>query len=325
MRVGTLARDLVAEVIDDYFPDRSSLVRNALTSALTDTELLVQRGAMELIINHFKLDEGYARALWWDVVSHSHALSRSLSQLIDRLYRQEEWISLASAALLLITRREISLNRRLYAWFLGADESNREWFVQHGKAVVIGALRLLFAERERARYEREPLTSPSPSCTDRYTLESSTVQDATLPLRVVMALLNKAELGGEVIEPILVNIFQCFHATTKDQYPYSREVKHTILSLFEMLEPRIIWNSMAELFMEQLPKNEPMEALVLISDVIDLLPLDSVQTQQVHLPDLLCGLSNGAVVCISHSLRERERERERTGVNKRVSDSLLAT
>jgi hypothetical protein len=50
---------VLQEVIDEYFPDRSSLVRNALMCALTDTELLVQRGAMELIINHFRLDHGY--------------------------------------------------------------------------------------------------------------------------------------------------------------------------------------------------------------------------------------------------------------------------
>jgi hypothetical protein len=112
-----------------------------------------------------------------------------------------------------------------------------------------------------------------------------------------MALLNKAELGGEIIEPVLVNIFQCFHSTTKENYPFSREVKHTTLSLFEMLESKIIWNAMAVLFMEQLPRNEPMEALVLIADVIDLLPLDDTETQNVHLPDLLCGLSTGATVC----------------------------
>jgi hypothetical protein len=71
----------------------------------------------------------------------------------NSLYRLEEWISLASAALLLVTRREISLNRRLYAWFLGGtDDISPAWFDQHAKPVAIGAIKQLFAQREHAQY-----------------------------------------------------------------------------------------------------------------------------------------------------------------------------
>lgn len=235
---------LSKDAVQVFLPDAGVLVRNALRTGLADSQLLTQRSAMELLNTHFKLDDG--------------------------IFPEDDLVVLCTSALLVVTRREVSLNRRLYSWLLG-DESHPEWFRKHGRQVAVRAVKCLFAE----------------------TAKAESAHEATLPLRVLMSLLDKPEIGGEIIEPLLPSIFRCLHGTTQEGFGFSREVKQTVNQLFDMLDPSIIWGAMAELFVTQLESGDPTEAIGLIGEVIDLLPLAEVQTQSVHLPDMLCGLASG--------------------------------
>eukprot|EP01094_Clydonella_sp_ATCC50884_P023658 TRINITY_DN5731_c0_g2_i1.p1 TRINITY_DN5731_c0_g2~~TRINITY_DN5731_c0_g2_i1.p1 ORF type:complete len:1753 (+),score=537.61 TRINITY_DN5731_c0_g2_i1:137-5395(+) len=247
--------EMSKESVTAFIPDASTLVRNALRCGLRDAQLLTQRAAMELLITHFRLDED--------------------------LFSQEDLIVLASSSLLVVTRREVSLNRRLYAWLLGgANEADAAWFKQYGKPVAVGAVHMLFEEMSN----------------------STTANGVTLPLRVLMALLDKPEIGAEIIEPLLPAVFRCLNGASREGFKYAREVKQTVSQLFDMLDPSIIWSAMAELFVQQLETGDPVEAIVLIGEVIDLLPLGEVQTQSIHLPDMLCGLASGL-----SSLAEQEK------------------
>jgi hypothetical protein len=73
----------------------------AFASALEDENLLVRRGALDLLLQSMKVD--------------STAVRRA--QPVDRTI-------LMRAAISVVLRRDLSLNRRLYTWLLGPDEKS---------------------------------------------------------------------------------------------------------------------------------------------------------------------------------------------------------
>lgn len=87
-----------------YVPEIGAVVITALEQSLLDSNILVQRTALEVINVFFPLKK---RCVYLRTNS-SH-----------RLFTTHECARLAHAALLVVTRREMSLNRRLFSWLSG--------------------------------------------------------------------------------------------------------------------------------------------------------------------------------------------------------------
>merc|ERR1712000_242688 len=102
------------KIDEDYLPERQTLVKSAIMECLADPELLTQRAAMELLLNHFPISSGIF----------------------------DQWDDIAVLVVKLVLRKEIALNRRLYNWFLG-NEPNE--FEEHGKKVIIAAVQQIFS------------------------------------------------------------------------------------------------------------------------------------------------------------------------------------
>lgn len=68
---------------------------NAICAGVQDATVLVQRSSLDLLLVGFPM--------------HNNYLSKG------------DMVSLVTAALSTILRRDMSLNRRLYAWFLGSE------------------------------------------------------------------------------------------------------------------------------------------------------------------------------------------------------------
>lgn len=78
----------------------------AFSSALEDDDLLVRRGALDLLLQSLRID--------------GVALRRS---------QGEDRIILMRAASSVVLRRDLSLNRRLYSWLLGPSEDSQQQMV----------------------------------------------------------------------------------------------------------------------------------------------------------------------------------------------------
>lgn len=72
----------------------------AFTLALQDDVVLVQRGMLELLVVHFPMRSSF--------------------------FSHEQSVKLFMAAVMVVQRRDISLTRRLYAWFLGSNGLGQE-------------------------------------------------------------------------------------------------------------------------------------------------------------------------------------------------------
>jgi hypothetical protein len=94
------SRKLTEEKADAFCAGQPSLVVSALGAALTDKNALVVRGVLDIISNHFPLS-----CTWID---------------------KDQKIRLAQAVLVVLTRRDMSLNRRVFAWILGDPSAGDE-------------------------------------------------------------------------------------------------------------------------------------------------------------------------------------------------------
>ncbi len=88
---------------------------------------------------------------------------------------------IVKAALLVLVRREMPLSRRLYSWILGPDD-DPEYFLKYGKPVVVMAVRDLL-------------------CATEY-------DNPTIPITIVIYLLDKENLGSLIIEDVLIYVLR---------------------------------------------------------------------------------------------------------------------
>lgn len=75
----------------------------AFAAALEDDNLLVRRGALDLLLQSLRIDNA--------AVQKASPEDRAI---------------LMRAATSVVMRRDLSLNRRLYTWLLGADENSEQ-------------------------------------------------------------------------------------------------------------------------------------------------------------------------------------------------------
>lgn len=118
-----------------------TLVR-AICSALLDTHILVQRAVLDLLITIFPMHLNLMNEMEQAMSSPKNNASstggstlqtspiknqtsaHTTQQTLNRKYfKRSELIVITTAALTVLLRRDLSLNRRLCAWFFGSDTS----------------------------------------------------------------------------------------------------------------------------------------------------------------------------------------------------------
>lgn len=98
------------------------LMIRAFAAALEDDNLLVRRSALDMLLQTMRID--------------SAAMKRA---------KPEDTAILMKAAVGVVLRRDLSLNRRLYTWLLGPDEKSEvqsEYLRQHALQLLSSTLRV---------------------------------------------------------------------------------------------------------------------------------------------------------------------------------------
>lgn len=124
MKVGPLlphtsrrASDTFIDISEIVGKDIGLMIR-AFAAALEDDNLLVRRGTLDLLLQAMRLDS-----------------------LAIRKAQAEDRAIIMRAAIGVVLRRDISLNRRLYSWLLGAEERHDDPLVYY-KEHALGLLHL---------------------------------------------------------------------------------------------------------------------------------------------------------------------------------------
>nr|KAF6381744.1 DOP1 leucine zipper like protein B [Pipistrellus kuhlii] len=305
--VGHINRDLPGKEQKHMLGTDHQLTVKALCALLLDSNVLVQRNTLEIVLFFFPL----------------YTCLDSEERAIPLL--RPELVRILAAATQTLLRRDMSLNRRLYAWLLGSDikgntvmpesetsnsyqDQSSYFFEKYSKDLLVEGLAGLLhqdfsdadAEERHAAYLR--------------------------PFRILTSLLDKPEIGPQVVGDLFLEVIRAFYSYCRDalgsdlQLSYTQsgslltsaikenrnasEIVKTVNLLITSLSTDFLWDYMTRCFEDCFrPANQsPTEKCVspaptvselctLLVFLLDVIPLElysEVQTQ--YLPQVLTGL-----------------------------------
>ncbi|XP_060944174.1 protein dopey-2 isoform X2 [Limanda limanda] len=175
----------------------SPLLMKAVCLSLQDSNVLVQRHMLEILLFFFP----FATCL--DPVETCITLS------------EEDMVAVVSSASLTLLRRDMSLNRRLYAWVLGTDIKG-EMVAPHPtlSSTIEDHTSFYFNT-----YTRDYLVQALINILKQKDVENNpeNVIGYLRPFRIIVSLLDKPEIGPAVLSSVLLEVVRAF-------YRYCREI-----------------------------------------------------------------------------------------------------
>ncbi|KAL7736850.1 hypothetical protein ACLKA6_015684 [Drosophila palustris] len=190
------------------------IMMSALCACLNDSLILVQRNTLEFLLLGFPMH----------------------TKLLD----EEQLVLLVTNGLNTILRRDMSLNRRLFSWLLASEVTKNSptydtlsldsasidgqkevepYFITHSRHILIRAL----VNTLRLSLECQPMDLK--------------------PYRIMLSLLDKAEIGSAVLDFVLHDIIRAMYISSSN----ADALKSANL-LFATFDPAYIWSYMTNMF-----------------------------------------------------------------------------
>lgn len=225
-QVPTTEDGLSTEAEAAISPEPGLLIR-CFESGLSDPQLLIQRGFLDLLVSHLPLD------------------SPVLQERVDK----KDLERLVAAAAGVVARRDMSLNRRLWAWFLGPDPNTGD-----GNSTVTSPTQEKTPDSSDpatyhaaffSRYGQEALTSSVLKIINR---QSKAPAERARPLRICLSLMDRWEVGGlivpEIFLPALQSVQLYSETASKEQF---EEVLRSASAFFDGVDSGLIWGKLIQL------------------------------------------------------------------------------
>lgn len=281
------------------------LMVRALCASLVDANVLVQRNNLEIILFFFPFytcldpDERAIPLLRRDIV---HILSAATQTLL---------------------RRDMSLNRRLYAWLLGSDIKGN---------TIVPKSEISSSYEDQCsyffdKYSKDLLVEALAEILHQKFLNSDLEErhhEYLKPFRILVSLLDKPEIGPQVVENLFLEVIRAFYSychvvlgpdlrlsytqsgnlltSTIKENRHASEIVKTVNLLVSSLSTDFLWDYMARCFEECFrpvtqttaigeaisPPPTVSELCTLLVFLLDVIPLElysEVQTQ--YLPQVL--------------------------------------
>ena len=210
-------------VVDQVTSPEPGLLIRCFSSGLRDDQVLIQRGFLDLLVTHLPLR--------CDV----------LQQKVTKCDLQR----LVSAAVSVVLRRDMSLNRRLWSWFLGPEPNsdaivNSRTSPNHGSESTPRAIGV----EERAGYFKSFGLSPLLDSLEEMISDASLIpSNRARPFRICLSLMDRGEIGTLVLPAIFRSLMESLQdyqskASSHDDF---EEVLRSANVLFDGIESRTIW------------------------------------------------------------------------------------
>ncbi|KAJ7070662.1 Dopey, N-terminal-domain-containing protein [Mycena amicta] len=232
------------------------LMIRAFAAALEDDNLLVRRGALDLLLQAMRVDS-----------------------IAIRQAQSDDRTILMRAAMSVVLRRDLSLNRRLYTWLLGPDE-NSEHQVAYLREHTLSLLQSTL---------KDEMTSPS-----REYAESR-------PFKIFISMLDKWEIGASLTEYLVFDAFKAIKhlVETADG---GEDVTMTASTLYEAVEPPVLWKQLlSAVFDEITGSGSQTEAIDMVLFILRTFSQDE-EVQTIHLPIIFASLADLVDIQVQRSV-----------------------
>lgn len=221
-----LPLDMFAAANSVILPEPGLLIR-CFASGLSDDQLLVQRNFLDLLVTHVPLS----------------------SPILQSRITEEDLQKLMIAAAGVVSRRDMSLNRRLWAWFLGPDPVNDRTSFDVRKSSDNTSQSADGVEASQSEYFSQfglkPLVN---GLLEMVNQNSSIPSERAKPFRMSLSLMDRWEVGGyivpEVFLPIMRNVQAFEKAASKSQFD---EVFRSASAFFDGVESGMIFSELLNL------------------------------------------------------------------------------
>lgn len=244
-------------------PEPGLLVR-CFAAGLSDQQTLVQRGFLDLLVTHIPLD----------------------SPVLQSKVRIDDIDRLMNAAIRVLLRREMSLNRRLWSWFLG-PESSRD---TDGNKASITAQQDKQASEAKADRQYQYFNSFGRSHLERSILAmferaSADPVERARPFRICLSLMDRWEIGGSVVPhiflPAMQNIYSySLQASASD----TSDVLRSASLFFDGVEAMLIWANLIKLAISSDEKNDQDRSMRMLAWILRHFNVKDEEMLTTHIP-----------------------------------------
>ncbi|KAA8613413.1 Cellular morphogenesis regulator DopA [Pyrenophora tritici-repentis] len=207
-------------------PEPGLLIR-CFESGLSDPQILIQRGFLDLLVSHLPLD----------------------SPVLQQRVGKGDLERLVAAASSVVSRRDMSLNRRLWAWFLGPEPSASEGT----DGITSPSATADPASQQAAFFSRYGLEALTNSVLKIINRRSKLPTERARPFRLCLSLMDRWEVGGLIVPEIFLPALQSVHSysetASKDEVD---EVMRSASAFFDGVDSGLIWGKLIELITSSL-------------------------------------------------------------------------
>ena len=221
-----------AEIVALTTPEPGLLLR-CFAAGLADEQALVQRAFLDLLVTHLPLHAS---------VFHGQVVPKDLNLLI-------------SAAVGVVLRRDMSLNRRLWSWFMGPESVQR----QKSEGVQSLPSSLTILDKQVGAESSDAASYFQTYCAQALTrtLQAMIANDSRVPsrvsrpFRIALSLMDRWEIGGPVVNAIFLPLIRClrkYQDNAVSQKDFA-EVFRSANVFFDGVESILIWSKMLSLLL----------------------------------------------------------------------------
>ncbi|XP_075449910.1 protein DOP1B isoform X3 [Ascaphus truei] len=195
--VSHISRDVPAKAQSHMLGNDNHLAIKSLCVSVMDSNVLVQRNTLEILLFFFPF----------------HTCLDSSESPIPLL--RSDITHILSASIQTVLRRDMSLNRRLFAWLLGSD-------IKGG--IVAPELHVSACDEDYgtyffAKYSKDLLVQALMKILHQHILYSDSEQGLLVylkPFRILVSLLDKPEIGPPVVGDLFLEVIRAFYAYCRD-------------------------------------------------------------------------------------------------------------
>ncbi|KAL8832383.1 MAG: hypothetical protein Q9191_000302 [Dirinaria sp. TL-2023a] len=267
-------------------PEPGLLIR-CFESGLRDEQLLIQRGFLDLLVTHLPLD----------------------SILLRGKVTREDTERIVAAAVSVVSRRDISLNRRLWTWLLGPahfTESQNGIPTSPESSMSVGETKKMPLQTyDQPSYFRQFALDPlERSILKMIKTRSTAPLDKIRPFRICLSIMDRSEIGEivvpRVILPLLDSAYQ-YQDLAPSQECFE-EVLRSAKVFFDSVESGLIWGQVFKLlqssFNEGVASEDAQSRIDLVLFLIIRFNVRDEEMQTIHMPLITLML----VICLRESM-----------------------
>jgi hypothetical protein len=269
-------------------PEPGLLVR-CFAAGLQDSQILVQRGFLDLLVTHLPLRSPVFR---------NHIRSKDMTLI-------------TTAAANCVLRRDMSLNRRLWSWFLGPDSTASE--LEDGAPLSPTDSRGNVSQKQALYFQKHGAASLEKSIMNMLAQQSINPTSRARPFRVCLSLMDRWEVGGlivpKVLLPALKNAYEYSHASSPAQL---EEVVRSASLFFDGVESSLIWSRLVNVLLASFEsrrsvEKESLRGLEFLHFVMDRFDVRDEEMLLRHIPNTVLILFARLASILSEKQDESER------------------